>query len=177
MFTHFTFFLKERFYFYFIFGHTGSSLLRLSSGSVRASSCSGFFCYGARALSAQAPVGAAHGLSSCGSQAPERPLHWQVDSQPLDHQGSPPLLSYFPWQEFSGANGRGTLIQETSFLVLIIQHGLDQFRIYSSVHPPIHYHLPIHQDSLSTYCFPSIMMNTRDTEMNDRDFGFEKLTV
>ena len=60
----------------------------------------------------------AHGLSSCGSQAPERrlssvehgprcsaacgifpdqgtnpcPLHWQVDSQPLRHQGSPDTI-------------------------------------------------------------------------------------
>ena len=33
MFTHFTLFFKERFYFYFIFGRTGSSLLGLSSGS------------------------------------------------------------------------------------------------------------------------------------------------
>ena len=35
-----------------------------------------------------------HGLSCCGAQAPDQgskpcPLHWQADSQPLRHQGSP----------------------------------------------------------------------------------------
>ena len=59
------------------------------------SHCSGFSCYGARALGHEASVVAApqlwstdsvavaHGLSCSG------PMHWQVDSLPLSHQGSP----------------------------------------------------------------------------------------
>ena len=94
-----------------------------------ASHCGGFSCCGAQALGAQASVGTAHGLSSCGSQALEHglsscgtwpccskacgifwgqgsnpySLHWQADSYPLYHQGSPNgyLLIDFVW----GGNG------------------------------------------------------------------------
>ena len=78
------------------------------------SHCSGFSCCRVWALGAWASVVVAHRLSSCGSQALEHrlgivahglscstacgifpdqgsnpcPLHWQVDSQPLCHQGS-----------------------------------------------------------------------------------------
>ena len=74
------------------------------------SHCSGFSHCGARALGVRASVVAARGLSSCGSRALEHrlsscgtracgifpdqgsnpcPLHWQADSQPLRHRGSP----------------------------------------------------------------------------------------
>ena len=63
----------------FIFGCTGSSLLRafssfgeqglLSTCGVQASHCCGFSCDGARALGIRASVAAAHGSSSCSSQA------------------------------------------------------------------------------------------------------------
>ena len=93
----------------------------------RASHGGGFSCCRARALGARASVAVARGLSSCGLQALERrsvivvhglscsaacgifpdqgsnpgPLHWQADSQPLCHQGSPdPLLIL----EFLAAN-------------------------------------------------------------------------
>ena len=50
--------------------------------------CSGFSCYRAWAVD--------HRLSArtqllCGMWN-LCPLHWQVDSQPLDHQGSPPIF-------------------------------------------------------------------------------------
>ena len=46
----------------------------LLSSCARASPCGGFSCWGAQALGAQASAVAAHGLSSCGSQALEHPL-------------------------------------------------------------------------------------------------------
>ena len=56
----------------------------------QASHCSGFSCYGA-----QASVIVAHRLScptACGIFSGQRLnlclLHWQADSQPLEHQGS-----------------------------------------------------------------------------------------
>ena len=56
----------------------GLSLVAASGGyfrcSARASHCGGFSCCGARALSARVSVVVAHGLSSCGSRAPERRL-------------------------------------------------------------------------------------------------------
>ena len=74
----------------------------------RASHCSGFSCGGARALGARASVVVVRGLQSTGSVVvahrlscstareifPDQglnpcPLHWQADSQPLHHQGSP----------------------------------------------------------------------------------------
>ena len=80
------------------------------------SHCRGFSCCGAQALGARASAVVARGLSSCGSRAQSTgsvvvahglscsaaceifpgqgsnpyPLHWQADSQPLHHQGSPP---------------------------------------------------------------------------------------
>ena len=68
----------------------------LSSCGVRASHCGGLSCCGARALGHVGLNAVVHGLSSsaaCGI-CPHQglnlyPLHWQVDSQPLDHQGRP----------------------------------------------------------------------------------------
>ena len=63
----------------------------------RASHCGGFSCCGARALGAQASVVVAHGLSysACGIFPDQGSnlcsLHWQADSCPLRHQGSPIL--------------------------------------------------------------------------------------
>ena len=70
------------FFFQFIFGCTGSSLLSASflqlwrvgatlRCGARASHCGGFSCCGAQALGAWASVLAAHGLGSCGSRALE----------------------------------------------------------------------------------------------------------
>ena len=76
-----------------------------------ASHCGGFSCCGARALGTRASVVVARGLQSTGSVVvvhglscsaacgifPDQgsnlcPLHWQADSQPLRHQGSPFLF-------------------------------------------------------------------------------------
>ena len=53
----------------------------------------------------------AHGLScsaACGIFPDQGsnpcPLHWQADSQPLRHQGSP-YITFFKWQQFSGFQG------------------------------------------------------------------------
>ena len=83
----------------------GATLLRCGA---RASHCGGLPCCRARAPGAWAPVAVARGLQSTGSAAvahglpcsvacgifPDQgsnphPLHWQADSQPLCHQGSP----------------------------------------------------------------------------------------
>ena len=65
----------------------------------RASHCGGLSCSGARALGTRASVVVAHGLScstACGIFPDQGsnpcPLHWQADSQPLRHQGSPILF-------------------------------------------------------------------------------------
>ena len=82
-----------------------------SSRVVQASRCGDFSCCGARALGAWASVVAAYGLQNTGSVVvwyglrcseacglfPGRGLHsyllhWQVDSLPLSHQGSPAFL-------------------------------------------------------------------------------------
>ena len=102
----------------FVFGFAGSSLLlglslvvtgALSSCSVWPSHCSAFSCCRAWALgewaSAVLCVGSrAQCLWHLGSVAPQHVgssrirdqtrylLHWQVDSSPLSHQGSPPVL-------------------------------------------------------------------------------------
>ena len=62
--------------------------------------CSGLSC-GAQAPDAQASAAVAHGLSrsaACGILPDQgsnpRPLHWQADSQPLRHQGSPDIFDY-----------------------------------------------------------------------------------
>ena len=74
-----------------------------------ASHCSGFSCCRAWALGVQASVVVARGLSNAGSVVVARglscsaacgifpdqgsnpcPLHWQADSSPLHHRGSPP---------------------------------------------------------------------------------------
>ena len=102
--------------------HVGFLQLRRAGVTLRcgarASHCSGFSHCGARALGARASVVAAHGLSivthglqstgsvvvahklscstACGifldQGSNSCPLHWQVDSQPLRHQGSPTYI-------------------------------------------------------------------------------------
>ena len=78
-----------------LFSSCGKQTLRRGA---RASHCSGFSCCGTRALGMQASVVVAHRPSSsaaCGifpdQGSNPRSLHWQADSQPLRHQGSPPL--------------------------------------------------------------------------------------
>ena len=87
----------------------------LSSCGEQASHCGGFSYCGAQALGTRTSLVTAQGLSSCGSWALENrlssvahglscsaacgifldqglnlcPLHWQVDSPPLSHQGKP----------------------------------------------------------------------------------------
>ena len=62
--------------FYTDLGLTKNQAMGLASlrCGVWSSHCGGFYCCGARALSAWASVVVAHGLSSCGSQAPEHRL-------------------------------------------------------------------------------------------------------
>ena len=88
------------FTYFFIFDCAGPLLLcgLLSSYSVRASHCSGFSCCGAQALGPVGSVVVAHGLScslTSGIFLDQglNPflLHWQADSSPLSHQGSPPV--------------------------------------------------------------------------------------
>jgi len=82
--------------------------------------CDGFSCCRAQALGTQDSVVAAHGLSSCSSQALEHssvvmaqevscfsacgifpdhrsnpsPLHWQANLYPLHHQGNPEITIF-----------------------------------------------------------------------------------
>ena len=70
----------------------------LSSGRVQASHCGGFSCCGARALGPAGSVVVVHGIN-CPTQFQEQesnlcPLHWQADSYPLCHQGSPSCLVF-----------------------------------------------------------------------------------
>ena len=75
--------------------------------------CGVSFYYGAQTLGVWASVVAVHGLScsvACGI-VPDRGwspylLHWQVDSCPLYHQGSPPILILNPFPSWS-ALGQG----------------------------------------------------------------------
>ena len=65
----------------------------------RGFSLGGFLCFGAQPLGTWASTVAAHHLSSCGCPkaygifldqgSNPCPPHWQADSEPLDHQGSP----------------------------------------------------------------------------------------
>ena len=86
----------------------------LSSGRAQASHCSGFSCCGAWGPETGSAV-VTQGLSclsACGIFLDQGlnpcPLHWQVDSQPLDHKGLPicllfVLLRLFPdtcWLKF-----------------------------------------------------------------------------
>ena len=71
---------------------------QLSSCSAQASHCSGFSCCRAQALGAWASLAVALGLScftACwifqDQESNLCPLHWSVDSQALDHQGSPKI--------------------------------------------------------------------------------------
>ena len=93
----------------FIFDCAGSLFLRagfsgyrqhrlLSSCGVQASHCHGFACWGASAGSrCRGSIVVAHSLSCPeargifpGQGWNRCPLHWQADSWPVDHQGSPP---------------------------------------------------------------------------------------
>ena len=95
-----------------------------------ASHCSGFSCWRAQALGRQTSLVVAHGLWSTGSVVAPHGLccsaacgifldqgsnpcnlHWQVDSSPLDQQGSPPIfISSFVTTLWGGAilGTRGT---------------------------------------------------------------------
>ena len=73
---------------------SGLSLVAANRGGAQASHCWGFPCGGAQALGIQASVVATCGLScldACGIFLDQGlnpcPLHWQVDSYPLYHQG------------------------------------------------------------------------------------------
>ena len=97
--------LTPSFFFFFLinlfilFGCIGSLLLHagfLQLWGVGASHCGGFSCCGVQALGMRAPVVVTHGLrcsAACGIFPDQGsntcPLHWQADSQPLRHQGSP----------------------------------------------------------------------------------------
>ena len=74
----------------------------LSSCGRRASRCTGFSCCRAQVLGIQASAVVAHGLSGSGAcgifldqGSNSCPLHWQVDSYPLNHQGSPIGFVFF----------------------------------------------------------------------------------
>ena len=88
------------------------NLLLYGSGLVAkplASYCSGFSCCKVGALGCLGLVVTAGRLSSCGTrltchaaggifldQRPDLcPLHWQVDSQPLDHQGNAKCIDFY----------------------------------------------------------------------------------
>ena len=107
----------------FIFGCAGSSLLYMhcctpfsscgeqgpmSSCGTRASHCSGF-SRRAQALEHVGSVVVAHGLSCPIARGifPDQEwnlclLHWQVDSQPLDHQVQQPVWLFFNFLFFTG---------------------------------------------------------------------------
>ena len=68
----------------------------LSGCSTQASHCSGFSCYGTWAVECEGSVVVVDGFSELASHeiflnqgSNWCLLHWQVDSLPLDHQGSP----------------------------------------------------------------------------------------
>ena len=80
--VHSFFYFKYLYFFKFsYFSYLFLGVLGLHCGAW-ASHCGGFSCCGARALGTRDSVVAA-GSNPC-------PLHWQADSQPLRHQGSPP---------------------------------------------------------------------------------------
>ena len=99
----------------FIFGCAGYEWGLLCSCDERASHCGGFFCCGAQALEGMgfscgtwllsAGLIVAHGLScsrACGILPDQGsnpcPLHWQADSLPLNHHGSPSAYVLFKSQ-------------------------------------------------------------------------------
>ena len=66
---------------------------------MQASHCNGSSCWGVSTLDLVGSVVGAHrfGCSVACGLLPDQglnpcPLHWQEDSQPLDHQGSPPFM-------------------------------------------------------------------------------------
>ena len=111
----------------------------LSSWSVRASHCDGFSCCRAQAPGYAGILCLARGLCSCGSPTgsivvTHRPscstvfgifsdrvlnpclLHWQADSLPLNHQGSP--SSCFWWLNVTEVFGPIGLYGENSLIFL-----------------------------------------------------------
>ena len=132
----FFFFLKKRILFFFfnfiylfIFGCVGSSLRELSpvaaSGGHSSSRCAGLsllrllllWSTGSRRAGS---VIVAHGPScsaACGILPDQGsnpcPLHWQADSQPLRHQGSPLSLLFFSLHKMEFYFGRILLLIST----------------------------------------------------------------
>ena len=90
----------------------GLSLLRplllWSTGSRRAGSV--VVAHGP-SCSAACGVFPDQGLNPC-------PLHWQSDSQPLRHQGSPPFLFLFFWDPYSSNVGAFNVVPEVPETVL-----------------------------------------------------------
>ena len=82
---------------------TAFSLVAMGWGPLSSGHCHDSSCCGVWAVGVQASVAVACGLSSCGTQASLLPgmwdfpgpgikpcfLHWQVDSLPVSHHGSP----------------------------------------------------------------------------------------
>ena len=94
MFFSFFFFNCFISFFLVVLGRTAAQAV--SSWDVRASHCSGVSCCGAAALECKASAVVVHGLHCsmvCGIFPGQglKPcvLHWQVDSLPLSHHGSP----------------------------------------------------------------------------------------
>ena len=95
------------FFFFFCFKFTYLLIILSALGlhcCAWASHCSGFSHCRARAPGTQSSVVVAHGLSNsvAGGIPPNqglnpRPMHWQADSQPRRHQGSPPAFFWFPF--------------------------------------------------------------------------------
>ena len=110
------FFFFKKIIYLFIYGCVGSSFLckgflqlRRAGATLHrgawASHCCGLSCCGAQAPDAQAQqlwltgLVAPRHVGSSQTRARTRPLHWQADSQPLRHQGSPVIFfmkNFFP---------------------------------------------------------------------------------
>ena len=79
------------------------------------SHCHGFSCCRTQALAACVSVDMAHRLTCSmaariflDQESNPYPLHWQMDSYPLDHQGSPGFVFYFVLPEVRGdTNSKG----------------------------------------------------------------------
>ena len=89
------FLIKNVVYFYFFIAECGQVEVTLCCNA-RASHYSGFSCCGAWTLGCSASVLVVHRLgcpAACGTFSDQGrnlcPLHWQADSYPLYHQGSP----------------------------------------------------------------------------------------
>ena len=107
-----TFIYSLNFTYLFIFGLAGSAMLRglfsscgkrglLSGLGTWASHCRSFSRWGTQALASVGSVVVIHRLSCSSSwriflnqESNPRLLHWQADSHPLNHQGSPLQLHF-----------------------------------------------------------------------------------